>query len=55
MAEDLAARTEGPGIPRHLAALAAAAFVLKIAIALCTYGSTDALIYEADLLKIRPG
>jgi hypothetical protein len=48
-----ASRTEGPGIPRHLAALASAAFVLKIAIALCTYGSTDALIYEADLMKIR--
>jgi hypothetical protein len=26
---------------------------VKIAIALCTYGSTDVLIYEADLTKIR--
>ena len=41
------------GVPRYLAAVAAAAFALKIAIALCTYGSTDALIYEADLTKIR--
>jgi hypothetical protein len=53
VAENLASRTEGPGIPRHLAVLASAAFVLKIAIALCTFGSTDALIYEADLVKIR--
>lgn len=53
VSEDLASRTERPGIPRHLAVLASAAFVLKIAIALCTYGSTDALIYEADLMKIR--
>ena len=52
-AEDLAPRTEAPTVPRHLAILASAAFVLKIAIALSTYGSTDALIYEADLVKIR--
>jgi hypothetical protein len=30
-----------------------AAFALKVAIASCTYGSTDALIYEADLTTIR--
>lgn len=53
MAEDLASRTERPGVPRHLAVLALAAFVLKITIALCTYGSTDVLIFEADLMKIR--
>jgi hypothetical protein len=34
-------------------ALVAAAFVLKVAIASCTYGSTDALLYEADLTTIR--
>ena len=51
-AEDLASRT-GAAIPRYLPVLVSAAFVLKIALALCTYGSTDALIYEADLTKIR--
>jgi hypothetical protein len=41
------------GAPRHLVALAAAAFLLKTAIALTSYGSTDVLIFEADLAKIR--
>ena len=53
MAEDLASRSGGFRLPRDLAVLASAAFVLKIAIAVSTYGSTDALIYEADLMKIR--
>ena len=53
MAEDLASRSDGIRLARGLAVLASAAFVLKIAIALSTYGSTDALIYEADLMKIR--
>jgi glycosyl transferase family 87 len=33
--------------------LAVAAFLLKTAIALTTYGSTDVLLFEADLTKIR--
>lgn len=53
MAEDFAWQRNGRGTPRYLAALAAVALILKIAIALCTYGSTDVLIYEADLKKIR--
>ena len=53
MAEDLASRYDGIRPPRGLVVLASAAFVLKITIALSTYGSTDALIYEADLMKIR--
>ena len=41
------------GVARHLPALAAAAFLLKAAIALASYGATDVLIFEADLAKIR--
>lgn len=50
---DLAPRPEGLQARWHLAVLASIAFALKVAIALGTYGSTDALIYEADLVKIR--
>ena len=53
MTDDLASRTERIGVPRGLAALAAAAFLIKIAGALWTYGSADASIFEADLTKIR--
>lgn len=53
MAENLASHAHAPDVPRYLAGLALAAFLLKIAIALCTYGSTDVLIFEADLAKIR--
>jgi len=53
VAEDLVSRREQLRVPRYLVAVASAAFALKIAIALCTYGSTDVLIYEADLTKIR--
>lgn len=40
-------------IPRHLVLVAATAFLLKTAIALSTYGSTDVLIYESDVAKVR--
>lgn len=40
-------------IPRALVVAALAAFLLKTVIALSTYGSTDMLIFEADLTKIR--
>lgn len=39
-------------IPRSLVLLVLAAFLLKIALAFFTYGSTDVLIYEADLAKV---
>jgi hypothetical protein len=40
-------------IPHSLVFVAVAAFLLKSAIALTTYGSTDVLIFEADLVKMR--
>lgn len=45
--------SEEARLPRYLAALAAMVFVLKIGIALSTQGSTDVLIFEADLAKMR--
>jgi hypothetical protein len=42
-----------PPIHRRLVLVALAAFLLKTGIALFTYGSTDALIFEGDLAKIR--
>ena len=40
-------------IPRSLLLLVLAALLLKTAMAFFTYGSTDVLIYEADLAKVR--
>jgi len=40
-------------IPRSLVLLAFAAFLLKTAIALTAYGSTDVLLFEADVAKMR--
>jgi len=40
-------------VPRSLVLLVLAAFVVKAAMAFFTYGSTDVLIYEADLAKLR--
>jgi len=40
-------------VSRSLIVVALAAFLLKIAIALFTYGSVDVLLFEADLTKIR--
>lgn len=40
-------------IPRSVVLVAFAAFLLKIAIALTTYGSTDVLIFETDVTKMR--
>lgn len=53
MTENLASRPGQPGLARHLAALAVAVFVLKVWMALSTHGSTDVLIFEADLAKTR--
>ena len=39
--------------PRFLVLLVLAAFLVKTAIAFFTYGSTDILIYESDLAKMR--
>jgi hypothetical protein len=40
-------------VTRQFVLVAVAAFVLKTVIALSTYGSTDALLFEADLAKIN--
>ena len=40
-------------IPRSVVLVALAAFLLKTAIALTTYGSTDVLIFETDVAKMR--
>ena len=40
-------------IPRSLVLVALTAFLLKTAIALTTYGSTDVLIFETDVAKMR--
>jgi hypothetical protein len=39
-------------VPRRLLLVGVAALVLKTLLALFTYGSTDVLIFEADLVKI---
>lgn len=52
MNEGLGPHPRLPPIPRRLVLVALAAFLLKTAIALSTYGSTDALIFEADLAKV---
>lgn len=53
MTEGLVSRAAGAGFRRAVAALAVVAFLLKVAGALWTYGSADAAIFEADLIKIR--
>jgi len=53
VAEGSVSHARSPRAARHLVALAAAAFLLKVAIALSSYGSTDVLIFEADLEKLR--
>ncbi|HUP35899.1 MAG TPA: glycosyltransferase 87 family protein [Candidatus Limnocylindria bacterium] len=53
MADTVASDAHVPAGPRYLAALALAVFLLKVGMALFTYGSTDVLIFEADLAKIR--
>lgn len=53
MTEGLGPRPRLPPIHRRLVLVALAAFLLKTGLALFTYGSTDVLIFEADLAKIR--
>ena len=53
MPDDRAGHTRLTLVHRALVVGAVAAFLLKIVLALLTYGSTDALIFEADLMKIK--